>query len=52
MLQTLSILLVQVKGGNRSENLQSKIRQVMYSLYKAKEIAKKVCNNIMTSIKL
>ena len=52
MLQTLSILLVQVKGGNRSENLLSKIRQVMYSLYKAKEIAKKVCNNIMTSIKL
>ena len=52
MLQTLSILLVQVKGGNRSENLLSKIRQVMYSLYKAKEITKKVCNNIMTSIKL
>ena len=47
MLQTLSILLAQVKTGNRSE-----IRQVVYSLYKAKEIAKKVCNNIMTSIKL
>ena len=47
MLQTLSILLAQVKTGNRSE-----IRQVVYSLYKAKEITKKVYNNIVTSIKL
>ena len=47
MLQTLSILLAQVKTGNRSE-----IRQVVYSLYKAKEITKKVYNNIVTSVKL
>ena len=47
MLQTLSILLAQVKTGNRSE-----IRQVVYSLYKAKEITKKVYNNMVTSIKL
>ena len=52
MLQRLPIALAQVKTGNTSENLQKKIRQIIYSLYCAKEITKKVYNNIMNSIKI
>ena len=33
--------LAQVKGGNTSENLLNKIRQMIYSLYGAKETIKK-----------
>ena len=35
-----------------SGNLLNQIRQIIYSLYWAKEITKKVYNNIMNSIKL
>ena len=52
MLQRLTIALAQVKAANTSENLLNEIRQIIYSLYHAKEITKKVYNNIMNSIKL
>ena len=52
MLQRLPIAVAQVKADNTSENLLNEIRQITYSLYRAKEITKKVCNNIMNSIKL
>ena len=52
MLQRLPIALAPVKADNTSENLLNEIRQVMYSLYQAKEITKKVYNNLMNSIKL
>ena len=52
MHQRLPIALAQVKAGNTSENLLNKIRQMIYSLYRAKEIIKKVYNNTMNSIKL
>ena len=52
MLQRLSITQAQVKAGNTSENLLKEIKQIIYSLYRAKEITKKVYNNIMHSIKL
>ena len=51
-LQRLPIALAQVKVGNTSENLLNTIRQIIYSLYRAKEITKKVYNNIIYSIKL
>ena len=51
MLQKLPIALAQVKTGNASGNLVNEIRQIIYSLYRAKEITKKVCNNIINSIK-
>ena len=50
MLQRWPIALRQVKGVNTSENLLNKIRQIIYSSYRAKEITKKVYNNIMNSI--
>ena len=56
MLQILPIALAQVKSGNISENLLNEIKQTIYSLYRAKEITKKVYynenHNIMNSIKL
>ena len=52
MPQKLRIALAQVKTGNRSENLLNEIRQIVYYLYRAKEITKTVHNNIMNSIKL
>ena len=52
MLQGLPIDLAQVKGGNTSENLPNKIRKIIHSLYRIKEITKKVHNNIMNSMKL
>ena len=52
MLQRLPIALSQVRTGNTSENLLNEIRQIIYSLYREKEITKKIYNNIMISIKL
>ena len=52
MLQRLPIALGQVKAGNTSDNLLNEIRQSIYSLYRPKEITKKVYNNIMNLIKL
>ena len=52
MLQRLAIALAQVKAGNTSENVLNEILQIIYSLYQANEITKKVYNNIMNSINL
>ena len=52
MLKRLPIALAQVKAGNNSESLLNEIRQVVYSLYRSKEITKKVYNNIINSIKV
>ena len=41
ILQTLPIALAQVKAGNTSKNLLNEIRQIIYSLYQAKEVTKK-----------
>ena len=52
MLTRLPIALAQVKAGNNSESLLNEIRQIVYSLYRSKEITKKVYNNIINSIKV
>ena len=52
MLKRLRIALAQVKAGNNSESLLNEIRQIVYSLYRSKEITKKVYNNIISSIKV
>ena len=52
MLQRLPIALAQVNAGNTSKNLLHEIRKIIYSLYRAEEITKKLCNNIMNSITL
>ena len=50
--QMHQIALAQLKAGNTSENLLTEIRQIIYSLYRAKEITKKLHNNVMNSVKL
>ena len=41
-LQRLPIALAQVKAGNTSDILLNEIRQIIYSVHRAKEITKKV----------
>ena len=52
MLQRLLIALAQVQAGNTFKNLLDEICQIIYSLYQAKEITKKVYNNTMNSVKV
>ena len=52
ILKRLPIALAQIKAGNNSESLLNEIRQIAYSLYRSKEITKKVYNNIIKSIKV
>ena len=54
MFQRLPIALLQVKAENTSKNVLTEIRQLIHqaNIFKAKEITKKVYNNIMSSIKL
>ena len=49
MLHRLLIALAKVKEGNASEHI-NEIRQIIYSLYRAKELTKIVYNNIMNLI--
>ena len=50
MLQRLPIALPQVKSSNNSQNLLNEIGQIIYLLYRPKEINKKVYNNLMKSL--
>ena len=52
MLKRLPIALAQIKAGNNSESLLNEIKQIVHSLYRSKEITKKVYNNIIKSIKV
>ena len=52
MLQRLPMAPAQVKAGTPSETLLNEIRKIIYSLYRAKEITRKVYNNIINSIKV
>ena len=52
MLKRLPIALAHVKAGNNSESILNEIRQIVYSLYRSKEITKKEYNNIINSIKV
>ena len=52
MLKRLPLLLFEKSAGNTSEDLLNEIRQIAYCLYQAREITKKVCKNIIKSIKV
>ena len=52
MLKRLPIARAEIKAGNNSKSLLNEIRQIVYSFYRSKEITKKVCNNIIKSIKV
>ena len=50
MLTHLPILLAQIKAGNSSRELKNEIRQLMYSLYRSKQISKTVYKNLIATI--
>ena len=50
MLNRLPIVLAQLNAGNNSNKLKNKIRQVLYSLYRSKNMTKQVFNNLMNYI--
>ena len=50
MLSRLPITLAQLKAGNNSEKLKNEIRQLLYSLYRSKNMTKQVHNNLINYI--
>ena len=50
MLSRLPISLAELKAGNNSEKLKNEIRQLLYSLYRSKNMAKQVYNNLIKDI--
>ena len=46
----LPITLAQLKAGNNSEKLKNEIRQLLYSLYRSKNMTKQVYNNLIKYI--
>ena len=50
ILNRLPISLVQFKAVNNSEKLKNEIRQLLYSLYRSKNMTKQVYNNLIKYI--
>ena len=49
MIQRLPEILEQVKGSKKSENLLNEISKIIYSLYRTKEITKKIYGNTQSA---
>ena len=49
-LSRLPVILAQLKAGNNSEKLKNEIRQLLYSLYRSKELTKTLYNNLINAI--
>ena len=52
MLTRLLVSLAQLKAGNNSEKLKNEIRQLLYSLYRSKNMIKQVYNNLISTYEL
>ena len=50
MLSRLLITLAQLKTRNNSEKLKNETRQLLYSLYRSKNMTKQVYNNLIKYI--
>ena len=50
MPSRLPIFLAQLKAGNNSEKHKNQIRQLLYSLYRSKNMTKQVHNNLVNYI--
>ena len=50
MLRRLPMTLAQLKAGNNSNKLKNEIRQLLYSLYRSKNMTKQVYNNLINYI--
>ena len=50
MITRLPILLAQLKAANNSQKLKNEIRQIVYSLYRSKNVGKIIYNSLMNPI--
>ena len=50
MITRLPILLAHLKAGNNSRKLKNEIRQIVYSLYKSKNLSKTIYNYLISTI--
>ena len=50
MLSRLAITLAQLKAANNSEKLENEIRQLLYSLYRSKQLAKQLYKSLINII--
>ena len=50
ILSRLPIALAQLEAGNNSNKLKNEIRQLLYSLYRSKNMTKQVYNNLIKPI--
>ena len=50
MFTRLPIRLTQIKAGNNSRELKNEVRQLLYSLYRSKQISKTVYKNLIATI--
>ena len=50
MLIRLPIALAQLQAGNNSNKLKNEIRQLLYSLYRSKNMTKQMYNNLINYI--
>ena len=50
MIIRLLILLAQLKAGNNSQKLKNETRQLLYSLYRSKNLSKTIYNHLINNI--
>ena len=50
MLSRLPISLAQLKAGNNSQKLKNEIRQLLYSLYRSKNLTKQLYKSLVDII--
>ena len=50
MIIRLSILSAQLKAGHNSQKLKNQIKQIVYSLYRSKNVSKTIYNNLINTI--
>ena len=49
MIARLLILLAEKKAGNNSQKLKNEIRQIVYSLYRSKNLSKTIYNHLINT---
>ena len=50
MIIRLPVSLAQLKARNNSEKLKNEIKQIVYSLYRSKNLSKTIYNNLINTI--
>ena len=50
MITRLPILLAQLKAGDNSQKRKNEIRQIVYSLYRSKNLSKTIYNHLISTI--